>query len=331
MAKQYMHIPKDKLQYLVTKIVNKIPVISEGETTPTLSQLKEGEIYLELFDEDGTVPEITSLSDSDKILINSTLEPSSILASNAATYMQSKIFSDGLSHNSIFRGKYLGSSFTSAQQTAVANGTFDDMYVGDYWTINGVNWRIVDLGMPFYNCGDTNFTKNHVVIMPDTLIVGGDGKAAYMNDTDTTAGGYAGTKYRSTYRATCKTLFTNAFGTDHIATHREVLCNAVSSGASNGLLWTDADVELPSEANIYGGSVWGISSLGGGSGYNEDINKSQFALFRLVPRYANIRQNYWLRDVVSASFFAYADNTGSADCGGAAYSRVGFRPYALLV
>lgn len=331
MAKQYMHIPKDKLQYLVTKIVNKIPVISEGETTPTLSQLKEGEIYLELFDEDGTVPEITSLSDSDKILINSTLEPSSILASNAATYMQSKIFSDGLSHNSIFRGKYLGSSFTSAQQTAVANGTFDDMYVGDYWTINGFNWRIVDLGMPFYNCGDTAFTKNHVVIMPDTLLVGGDGKAKYMNDTDTTAGGYAGTKYRSTYRATCKTLFTNAFGTDHIATHREKLCNAVTDGASYGLVWADADVELPSEANIYGGSAWGLSSIGGGSGYNVGVSKSQFALFRLAPRYANISQNYWLRDVVTDTIFARVSNDGIAGCAGAADSSVGFRPYALLV
>ncbi len=332
MAKQYIHIPKDKLQYLVTKMVNRIPVISEGTTTPTVSQLKEGEIYLELFDEDATIPTITTLADSDKILLNSGDVGKAILASDMATYMRGAILNGGISHNSIFRGKNLGTSYTTAQQTAVANGTFDDMYVGDYWVINGVTWRIVDLGLPFYNCGDTNFTKFHVVVMPDANILGGDGKSAWMNDTDTTSGGYVGTKYRSTHRATCKTIIANAFGSAHIATHRELMCNAVnSSGQASGWAWTDADVELPTEANIYGSSFWGLASMGGGTGYNGGVNKSQFALFRLAPRFMNTRYNYWLRDVVSSSNFAFVATSGFATTGLASYPWVGFRPYFCLI
>lgn len=37
-------------------------------------------------------------------------------------------------HNSIYRGKNLGTSVTSAQWAAIKAGTFDDMFIGDYWT-----------------------------------------------------------------------------------------------------------------------------------------------------------------------------------------------------
>ena len=43
-------------------------------------------------------------------------------------------------HNSYPRCKYLGTSITDAQNTAIKNRTYDDLFIGDYWTINGVNW-----------------------------------------------------------------------------------------------------------------------------------------------------------------------------------------------
>ena len=45
-------------------------------------------------------------------------------------------------HNSLFRGKSLGTSVTAAQWAAIGAGTFDDLFIGDYWTINGIVWRI---------------------------------------------------------------------------------------------------------------------------------------------------------------------------------------------
>lgn len=38
-------------------------------------------------------------------------------------------------HNSVYRGKYLGTAVTDTQWTAIGNGTFEDLYIGDYWTI----------------------------------------------------------------------------------------------------------------------------------------------------------------------------------------------------
>ncbi len=72
-------------------------------------------------------------------------------------------------HNSIFRGKCLGSSVTDAQQALLAPGTFDDMYVGDYWTIGGVNWRIAHFDY-WLRCEDAECTKHHDVIVPDTCL-----------------------------------------------------------------------------------------------------------------------------------------------------------------
>ena len=67
-------------------------------------------------------------------------------------------------HNCIFRGKNLGSSVTSAQWAAIQAGTFDDLYIGDYWTINGVEWVIVAFDY-YYNTGDTACTTHHVVLL----------------------------------------------------------------------------------------------------------------------------------------------------------------------
>ncbi len=277
---------------------------------------------------------LSSLSDTSKILVNDSSVGKTITYANLKTIVGANtittLLPNGISHNSIYRGKSLGTSFASAQQTAVANGTFDDMYIGDYWTINGVNWRICDFDY-FYGIGDTAFTKHHVVIMPDSNILGGTGSGTWMNATDTTTGGYTGTQYRSTYRSQCKTLFTNAFGTAHIATHRELLCNAVTSGASSGWAWADADTELPSEENIYGHGVWGVSSLGGGSGYNVGVNHGQFALFRHGHKHIRNGSNYWLRNVCSSSGFARVTNCGDALYRGASNSWVGFRPYSVLI
>ena len=45
-------------------------------------------------------------------------------------------------HNAIYRGKHLGTSATATQYAVIAAGTFDDLYIGDYWTKDGVNYRL---------------------------------------------------------------------------------------------------------------------------------------------------------------------------------------------
>ncbi len=54
-------------------------------------------------------------------------------------YITAKIapltYSSAFAHNSIYRGKNLGSSVTAEQSAATSNGTFTDIYPGDYWLI----------------------------------------------------------------------------------------------------------------------------------------------------------------------------------------------------
>ena len=220
--------------------------------------------------------------------------------------------------NSIYRGKYLGNTITAEQYTAISSGTFTDLYIGDYWTIGGVNWRIAAFNY-YRNTGDSLVPGNHITIVPDTQLY-----THVMNDTNTTTGGYIGSKMYTAGLEQAKTTIRGIFGT-HLVKHRQILSNATVDGKASGWAWVDSEVELMNEIMVYGASVFGASNLGGGSGHNIGVGKSQLPLFRLNPRMINTRQSYWLRDVVSASYFAFVRNYGDADYRNASYA-LGVRP-----
>ena len=225
-------------------------------------------------------------------------------------------------HNAYPRCKYLGTSITDAQNTAIKNRTYDDLFIGDYWTINGVNWRIVAIDY-YYNVGDTNFDKGNIIVMPDTVLYN-----ALMNETNTTAGAYAGSLMRTQNLNNARTIVRNAFGS-HLANHRIVLANTVDSSGPNNWSWYDSDgVELPNEVQIYGARVWG-SAL---KGYDVATQKQQFPLMALAPQFVNTRQTYWLQDVSSGSVssdFAYVNSDGLAGTLYASHSP-GVRPSVTL-
>ena len=223
----------------------------------------------------------------------------------------------------------LGTSLTSAQAAAISDGTFDGQHLGAYWDIAGSRWRI--WGFDWYlNKGDTQCTRHHCVIMPDANLLSADGSTThYMNDSDTTAGGYAGTKLRSTYVPQMLTTIKNAFGASHVLSHRELLCNAVSNGKASGWSWYDSTVEIPSEGMMYGATIWG-NYTDGGSGYNVGTAYPILPLALLKPQHVINRTSFWLRDVVSASWFADVDYNGFANAAGAARALVGVRPFFLL-
>ena len=220
--------------------------------------------------------------------------------------------------NSIYRGKYLGNTVTAEQYTAISSGTFTDLYIGDYWTIGGVNWRIAAFNY-YRNIGDSLVPGNHITIVPDTQLY-----THVMNDTNITTGGYIGSKMYTEGLEQAKTIIRGIFGT-HLVKHRQILSNATVDGKASGWAWLDSEVELMNEIMVYGASVFGAGNLGGGSGHNIGVGKSQLPLFRLNPRMINTRQSYWLRDVVSASRFAYVNSPGHAYYSNASYAR-GVRP-----
>lgn len=227
-----------------------------------------------------------------------------------------------INHCNVFRGKNLGGGVSSAQKASIKDGSFDNLYIGDYWVINGVTWRIADMDY-FLRCGDTEFARHHLIIVPDTQLYTGK-----MNETHTTEGGYVGSLMYREGLDQAKTTIATAFG-DLVTTHRDYFCNAVSNGRPSGGAWFDSTVELMSERMVYGNAVFAPVSDGSTVPSNYTTCKSQLALFRMAPRYITNRQWYWLRDVVSATHFACVDAIGYAVYGGAG-DVSGVRPYFVI-
>ena len=265
-------------------------------------------------------PAADRIAKDDVFLLDGERGTRKVLASRAAVELAGLI--SPINHCNVFRGKNLGGGVSSAQKAAIKDGSFDNLYIGDYWFNNGVNWRIGDMDY-FLRCGDTDFTRHHLVIVPDTPLYSGK-----MNETHTTEGGYVGSLMYKSGLDQAKTAIAAAFG-DLVTTHRDILCNAVSNGRQSGGGWFDSTVELMCERMVYGNSVFQPGCDGSFIPYNYTTGKSQFALFRMAPQYISNRQWYWLRDVVSAAYFADVDYSGYATCSGAG-SVTGVRPYFVI-
>ena len=222
-------------------------------------------------------------------------------------------------HNAIYRGKYLGNTYTAAQQAAVAAGTFDDLFIGDYWTIGGVNYRIA--GFDYYlNNGDTACATHHMIVVPDTQLY-----THVMNDTNVTEGGYYGSKMRTSGLNQAKTTAESAFGASHILSHREYLTNAVSNGRPSGGSWYDCTVELMSERMVYGNGIFMPVSDGTNVPSNYTVSKGQLPLFLYRHDLIGNRENWWLRDVITAAYFAAVYHNGDTTYLSAGYA-LGVRP-----
>ena len=222
-------------------------------------------------------------------------------------------------HNAIYRGKSLGTAVTEAQWAAIKAGTFEDMYIGDYWTIGGVVYRIAAFDY-YYKTGDTSCKTHHITLVPD-----GNMYTHVMNDTKITTGAYVGSKMYTEGLNEAKTTINSAFGEAHILNHRQYLQNAVTDGYASGGSWYDSTVELMTEQNVYGGKVFGNQLNGTTLPTSHTVDKSQYPLFTFRPDMISNRAWFWLRDVVSASRFARVTNYGIADSGNAS-SAYGVRP-----
>ena len=266
---------------------------------------------------------ILSVTGTEKMLIHDGNGVKVITVENLHKGLQTDIDSvrnvlaDGAAaHNCIYRGKNLGTSVTAEQYAAISSGKFTDLYIGDYWVIKGVTYRIAAFDY-YYNCGDTNFTKHHVVIVPDTSLY-----KAQMNTSNVTTGGYTGSAMYKSNLAQAKTTIKAAFGSAHVLTKRELLTNAVNGNTPSGWAWFDSDVELMNEVQVYGSVAWGAHD---GNGYNVASGDGQFPLFMFDRTKLHNREDYWLRDVSSAPYFSYVSHNGHANSNDASYS-VGVRP-----
>lgn len=262
--------------------------------------------------------QINELVSGNKLLVGTT-DGNKAIAAEDALFAMLDGFAPVELRRVLFRGKNLGTALTAVQKAAIKDGSFKGMFLGDYWSIGGRIWRIVDMDY-WYNCGDTAFTSHHLVIMPDEALYN-----AQMNTTNVTTGGYVGSEMYKSNLANAKTIVNAAFQ-GSVLTHREYLCNAVANGRPSGGAWFDSSIELPNESMMYGHPHFSPTSDGSTVPAIYTISKTQLALFMVCPRFiVNRAYNQWLRDVVSSAYFAIVGNLGYPASNYASNSR-GVRP-----
>lgn len=240
---------------------------------------------------------------------------------------------------------------------------YDDIFAGDYikmsrpisayertgqYQTTGSQYVTVASCGGLWGVGESSpITYNHVVMVPGQ----GEGGTQHfgrsrMNSSNTTTGGYAGSEMHTTTigavtssgatgaQATINQQLYAEFGS-HLKTVRALLTNGINvsgynrygtnSGCSNGWAWASVQAVLMSEVEVYGSEVWSSA------GYDTGEAKNQFALFRLSTQALNNRSGYyWLKNVVSASYFANSHSRGNADCSSAGTADRCVRPRFVL-
>lgn len=207
-------------------------------------------------------------------------------------------------NNCLCRGVNLGASVTSEQWAAITAGTFEGMYIGDYWYINNISWRIAAFDY-YWNTGDTACKTHHVVIVPDVPLYN-----ARMNATATAAGAYVGSEMYTANLAAAKTTINNVFGAGHILSHRNILKNAVSGNFETGDSWYDSTVELMTEANVFGCLIYANCRQGENWATRSLLDRSQYPLFGYRPDLIGSSNDFWLRDVAYEASFCLVTHMG---------------------
>jgi len=251
-------------------------------------------------------------------------------------------------HNCLYRGKNLGNSLTPAHISAIRSGTFNDLYIGDYWNFSNVPYTYLDgddqeqsdtyTGEMLIACFDYyygvggqqgGFRKHHAVVVPPTMLY-----RSPMNDTATTSGGYVGSKMRQKYLRRALAIFEACFGAEYILTYQDFLYNAVVNGIPVGSsMYNDCKVELRSESMVYGGQPLiyrdssNISTIY--STFNS-VSRGQFPLYMFNKNAPYVRMDAWLRDTYSATDFVKTNYDGSRTHLAANAGARDVLPFALL-
>ena len=268
-------------------------------------------------------------------------------------------------HNSHYRGINLISdghfANMAALLTAIRAQDWSDIYIGDYveltFTYEGasrtVKFYVGEIDK-FYKVGNTSLETHHLV-----MVTGDLGINQKMNDSNTTAGGYVGSKAHTVtlpaLYAILNPLFNNA-----ILTHKEYLSNTVLSDQTvslslddgNGAVtyscnnfpvyssgdpntpgcvtagnWYDCNLVLMSEIEMFGSNRFSSSG-------NDDIMcpEGQIAAFKYNRNLQTLNRtiNTWLRNVNSASRFCICGIFGHSYRYDASNSIIRLRPRFLI-
>lgn len=208
-------------------------------------------------------------------------------------------------HRNVFRGKCLGESITEEQMIAIRKGSFRNLYVGDYWEINGTKYRIADINY-WRNVGypeSEKVQKPHILIVPDTVLGSGQ-----MNTSNSTAGGYRNSSMKAARLVQIANSLPDTFK-NILISHR-----MFSDGS-----WGNTSVDIMNEVMVHGTYICTDNNN------RQTSDTQQLAPFRLAPELKAIGVNYWLRNVAGSQTYTLISQYGDASSD-MATSTYGIRP-----
>ena len=240
--------------------------------------------------------------------------------------------SAAIANNKLFSDEDMG-QFTSSISASIRAGTFENIVPGRYFDFSNVAYTYLDENDTTQNdtytgrmrimhldypqcCGNTSFPAHNIVVVPDESMF-----LAKMNDTNTTEGGYVGSKMRTKHLRRAEAIFKACFGADHVLTYAEYLVSAVTDGKPSSCIECSCTVELMSVKMVLDWNVHQLSNM---------LEHVQLAAFQQNDALKNNEEsNYWLRDVAGTIDFSSIANGGYQ--GNYASSYVfGIRPFAFI-
>jgi hypothetical protein len=223
--------------------------------------------------------------------------------------------------NALTRRTRLSDFDLATLKQAVADQNLEKygLKVGDYKTINGHDYVIAGLNPMKGTSTPYRLTINHVglIVIPHTTQKWNESGNTYTG-ADSRGAGYLNSDLHYYLKNTLLPLVETDLGAANLLGHSKLLTNAVNqngynrfgeaTGCSSGWTWeANCKICALSEVQVYGSTVWSSS------GYDTGEACRQLDVFRHYNHTEIFGGEYpWLRDVVSASNAATADNYGLA-------------------
>ncbi len=191
---------------------------------------------------------------------------------------------------------------------------------GDQKTINGHTYVIAGLNPMKGTTTPYRVTTNHVglIVIPHTTQKWNESGNTYTG-ADGRGAGYLNSDLHYYLKNTVLPMCNTDLGAANLIGHSKLLTNAVNqngynkfgeaTGCSSNWTWeADCKICALSEVQVYGAAIWSSS------GYDTGEACRQLDVFQRYSHTEIFGGEYvWLRDVVSASYAAFADGDGDAD------------------
>ena len=183
----------------------------------------------------------------------------------------------GPSHNAYYRGENLGTTVTAEQLNAIKSGSFADLFIGDYWVLNGVKWTIAQFDRYYVNYANSNnpaARKHHVTVVNETPI-----GTIEFNTNDWSTGGFVSSNVRTAAIESVTPIVTAAFGDNITPVGLYEWSGLNASGEVTGE-WTTETIIVPSSAQVVGVETVGLEDTPGGYTFDDT---GRMPLFQYAP------------------------------------------------